>query len=187
VSTDQKEGDAHVTATRILWEHRIQRDRVGDCRGTLHLAGTPRSTTLGGLATAAHPAQLPLPRNGIPGPGRRIPDLPRAFATAAAFGDIVAAALAVLSLLSLQSAPGLLVAWIFNVWGSVDLMNAFYQANATGLSPGQLGATYFIPTLIVPLLLITHGLVFRVLLQHQQAPAMAQSRGQRSEIGGEYV
>jgi hypothetical protein len=101
------------------------------------------------------------------------PDLPRAFASAAAFGDIVAAALA---LLSLQSAPGLLIAWIFNVWGAVDLVNAFYQANATGLSPGQLGATYFIPTLVVPLLLITHGLAFRVLLQHQGVPAMRESR-----------
>jgi hypothetical protein len=68
------------------------------------------------------------------------------------------------------------MAWIFNGWGSVDLVNAFYQANATGLSPGQLGATYFIPTLIVPLLLITHALAFRLLLQHQQEPAMAQSR-----------
>ena len=120
-------------------------------------------------------------------PGVVSPDLPRAFATAAAFGDIVAAALALLSLLSLQSAPGLLIAWIFNVWGSVDLVNAFYQANATGLSPGQLGATYFIPTLIVPLLLITHGLAFRVLLQHQREPAMAQSRSRRSDRGGEYV
>ena len=107
-------------------------------------------------------------------PGVVSPDLPRASATAAAFGDIVAAALALLSLLSLRSAPGLLIAWIFNVWGSVDLVNAFYQANATGLSPGQLGATYFIPTLIVPLLLITHGLAFRVLLQHRQEPAIGQ-------------
>lgn len=120
-------------------------------------------------------------------PGVVSPDLPRAFASSAAFGDIVASALALLSLLSLRSAPGLLIAWIFNVWGSVDLVNAFYQANATGLTPGQLGATYFIPTLIVPLLLITHGLAFRVLLQHQQEPAMAQSRSQPSDIGGEYV
>jgi hypothetical protein len=105
-------------------------------------------------------------------PGVVSPDLPRAFATAAAFGDIIAAALALLSLLSLQSAAGLPIAWIFNVWGSVDLVNAFYRANATGLSPGQLGATYFIPTLIVPLLLITHGLMFRVLLQHQSRPAL---------------
>jgi hypothetical protein len=109
-------------------------------------------------------------------PGVVSPDLPRAFATSAAFGDIVAAALALLSLLSLQSAPGVLIVWIFNVWGSVDLVNGFYQANATGLSPGQFGATYFIPTLIVPLLLITHGLAFRVLLHRQQEPAIGQSR-----------
>jgi len=62
------------------------------------------------------------------------------------------------------------------VWGSVDLVNAFYQANATGLLPGQLGATYFIPTAIVPLLLMTHGLAFWILLQHQGEPAMRESR-----------
>ena len=45
------------------------------------------------------------------------------------------------------------------------LLNAFY-ANGAGLLAGQLGAAYFIPTAIVPLLLITHGLVFRVFLQH---------------------
>jgi hypothetical protein len=108
-------------------------------------------------------------------PGVVSPDLPHAFANSAAFGDIVAAALALLSLLLLRSALGPLIAWTFNVWGSVDLVNAFYQANATGLTPGQLGATYFVPTLIVPLLLITHSLAFRVLLQHQQEPAMGQS------------
>jgi hypothetical protein len=72
----------------------------------------------------------------------------------------------------------LLIAWIFNVWGSVDLVNAFYQANATGLTPGQLGATYFIPTVIVPLLLITHGLAFRVLLRINRS-----RRWRRAEAG----
>jgi hypothetical protein len=56
------------------------------------------------------------------------------------------------------------------------LLNAFYQANHAGLSAGQLGATYFIPTLIVPLLLITHGLTFRILLQHQTESAIRDSR-----------
>ena len=109
-------------------------------------------------------------------PGVVSPDLPWAFAASAALGDIVAAMLALLSLLFLRSRTGVLVAWIFNVWGSIDLVNAFYQANATGLSPGQLGATYFIPTLIVPLLLITHGLMFRVLLQHQSQAVMPGTR-----------
>ena len=109
-------------------------------------------------------------------PGVVSPDLPSAFATSAAFGDIIAAALALLTLLFLRSGPGVLLAWIFNIWGSVDLLNAFYQGNATGLSPGQLGAAYFIPTALVPLALITHGLAFRILLNHQEEPAMRESR-----------
>jgi hypothetical protein len=103
-------------------------------------------------------------------PGVVSPDLPSAFAHSAAYGDIIAATLALLSLLSLPRAAGVVMAWIFNLWGSADLLNAFYQANHSGLLAGQLAATYFIPTLIVPLLLITHGLAFRVLLQHQKSP-----------------
>jgi hypothetical protein len=104
------------------------------------------------------------------------PDLPPAFANSAAYGDIIAAMLALLSLISLPSTAGVVISWIFGLWGSADLFNAFYQANRTGLAPGQLGATYFIPTLIVPLLLITHGLTFRILLQHQNVPAVQESR-----------
>jgi len=104
-------------------------------------------------------------------PGVVLPDLPSAFARSAAYGDIIAAVLALLSLASLPSRAGFVVAWIFNLWGSADLLNAFYQANSAGLHPGQLGATYFIPTVLVPLLLITHGLVFRILLRPQNVSA----------------
>ena len=109
-------------------------------------------------------------------PGVVSPDLPSAFAHSAAYGDIGAAILALLALISLPSAAGVGIAWLFNVWGTADLFNAFYQANHTGLLAGQLGATYFIPTLIVPLLLITHGLAFRILLQHQNESVMRESR-----------
>jgi hypothetical protein len=95
------------------------------------------------------------------------PDLPPAFAHSAAYGDIIAAMLALLALISLPSAAGEVIAWIFNLWGFADLLNAFYQANHAGLLPGQLGATYVIPTVIVPLLLITHGLAFRILLRRE--------------------
>ena len=109
-------------------------------------------------------------------PGVVSPDLPPAFAHSAAYGDIIAAILAVLALTSLPSAAGVVIAWIFTLWGSADLLNAFYQANRAGLMPGQLGATYFIPTFAVPLLLITHGLAFRILLQHQDVSAVQESR-----------
>ncbi|HLV88318.1 MAG TPA: hypothetical protein VKV39_15130 [Candidatus Sulfotelmatobacter sp.] len=109
-------------------------------------------------------------------PGVVSPDLPSAFAHAAAYGDIVAAILAVLALTSLPSATGVVITWVFSVWGTADLFNAFYQANHAGLIAGQLGATYFIPTFIVPLLLVTHALAFRILLQRQDVSAVQPSQ-----------
>src|SRR5215813_8372572 len=109
-------------------------------------------------------------------PGVVSPDLPTAFAHPAAYGDIIAAILALGSLLLLPRAAGVAVAWIFSLWGSADILNAFYQANHAGLLAGQLGAAYFLPTLIVPLLMVTHVLGFRILLQHQPEPAMQEGR-----------
>ena len=103
-------------------------------------------------------------------PGVVSPDLPSSFAHAAGYGDIIAEILALISLLLLPSAAGVGLTWIFNVWGAVDILNGFYQANHAGLLAGQLGATFFLPTLIVPLLLVTHGLAFRILLQHERVP-----------------
>src|SRR5260370_25670463 len=100
-------------------------------------------------------------------PGVVSPDLPAAFAHSAAYGDIIAAILALLALISLPSASGVVIAWIFSLWGTADLFNAIYQANHAGLMAGQLGATNFIPTFVFPLLPITHGRRFLVLLQHQ--------------------
>jgi hypothetical protein len=105
-------------------------------------------------------------------PGVVSADLPAAFSHAAAYGDLIAATLAVLALLSLPRRAGVGIAWIFNLWGSADLLNAFYQASHAGLVPGQLGATYFLPTFAVPLLFITHVLAFRILVQRENGSAI---------------
>ena len=109
-------------------------------------------------------------------PGVVSPDLPSAFAHLDAYGDIIAATLALLALLSLPRAAGVVFAWIFNLWGSADLLDAFYQGNHAALIPGQLGAAYFIPTIVVPLMLITHAMAFRILLQHRREPEMLERR-----------
>lgn len=99
-------------------------------------------------------------------PGVVSPDLPDAFARPAAYGDLATAILALLALVTLRSGWGTILAWTFNIVGATDLLHAFYQGNHTGvgLAPGLQGAAYFIPTLLVPLLLVTHALVFRILL-----------------------
>ena len=113
-------------------------------------------------------------------PGVVSPDLPPAWALPAAYGDLVAAVLALLALTLLKSGLGIALVWVFNLWGSADLLYAFYQGNKIGLEPGQLGATFFIVTVLVPLLLITHGLVFRLLLRPNGSEA---SRNRRSLSG----
>jgi hypothetical protein len=100
-------------------------------------------------------------------PGVVSPDLPEGFARPAAYGDLATAILALLAIAASGTRPGTILVWIFNIVGTVDLLNAFYQANRLGLgiNPGLQGAAYFIPTVLVPLLLVTHILVFCILLR----------------------
>ena len=91
---------------------------------------------------------------------------------------LIAAVLALLALVILRSRLELPTVWLFNVWGSADLLYAFYQGNRVGLEPDQLGAAFYILTVLVPLLLITHVLVFRLLLQ--SAPTVAEHERSRS-------
>ena len=73
--------------------------------------------------------------------------------------------------LSRRSPWALPVSWVFNIWGAADLLFAFYQGARTQLDPGALGAAFFIVTAIVPPLLLTHALIFRVLTKHSHAAA----------------
>jgi hypothetical protein len=148
-----------IVAVRYVWPQLRHRQRAEALRPLLVL----HSFRFEGLAFLV--------------PGVVSPDLPAAFAHSAAYGDFIAATLAMLTLLLLPRGTGVVLAWIFNLWGSADLLNAFYQAGASGLLAGQMGAAYFIPTVFVPLLLITHALVFRILLQRSnQSVAEASPR-----------
>ena len=104
-------------------------------------------------------------------PGVVSPDLPTAFSKAAGYGDFIAAVLALAALFLLPRKAGLATVWLFNLWGTGDLLFAFFEGNRSGLMAGQLGAMYFIPTFFVPLALITHGMIFRILLERPHEPA----------------
>jgi hypothetical protein len=99
-------------------------------------------------------------------PGLVSPNLPASFATFAAYWDLATGVLAMLALLTVRIRP---LFWLFvagfNLVGMLDLILDYYHAVRVGLPElaGQLGAAYFLPTVIVPLLLITHVLGFRIL------------------------
>jgi hypothetical protein len=104
-------------------------------------------------------------------PGVVAASLPRAFAAPVAYGDLVAAILAVIATLALYGGRSwaIPVVWVFNVWGALDLLLGFYQGEiGVRIEPGSLGAAYFIPTVFVPALLIIHGLTFWLLLRKSQ-------------------
>jgi hypothetical protein len=104
-------------------------------------------------------------------PGVVAASLPRAFAAPVAYGDLVAAILAVIATLALYGGRSwaIPVVWLFNVWGALDLLVGFYQGEiGVRIEPGSLGAAYFIPTVFVPALLIIHGLTFWLLLRKSQ-------------------
>ncbi len=89
--------------------------------------------------------------------------LPHSFAVTAAYGDLVSGLLALLVLLALRHgwAGTLALVWVFNIVGTVDLLNALRHADAVP----HLGASWYIPTFWVPVLLTTHFMIFARLLR----------------------
>ena len=102
--------------------------------------------------------------------------LPASFAPFAAYWDFATGVLALLALLATRIRP---LFWTFtvafNVVGIADLLLDYYHAVRTGLPliAGQLGATYAIPILYVPALMITHVVAFYLLLRPQPHASLA--------------
>ncbi len=96
-------------------------------------------------------------------PGVVAQPLPAAFAIPAAYGDLVTGVLALLALVTLRTgwAGALALVWLFNIVGTVDLLNALRHVN---VAPA-FGAAWYIPTFLVPLLLVTHFMIFVRLLR----------------------
>jgi len=102
--------------------------------------------------------------------------LPVGFATFAAYGDFATGVLAMLALLTARIRP---LFWLFvvafNVVGAVDIIVDYYHGIQVGLAPlaGELGATYAIPIIYVPILMITHVIAFYLLVRSLPRAARA--------------
>ena len=103
-------------------------------------------------------------------PGVVGPNLPAGFAVFAAYWDLATGVLAILALLTVRIRP---LFWLFvvafNLVGMIDLILDYYHAVQVGLPAlaGQLGVTYAIPIIYVPVLMITHVVAFYLLLRPQ--------------------
>jgi hypothetical protein len=113
-------------------------------------------------------------------PGVVSPDLPASWSTVAAYGDFATGLLAMLALLTVRIRPlfwSFVVA--FNIVGTADLIGDYYQAIRLDLpaQAGLFGATYWIPIIYVPLLMITHVAAFYLLARPRLNAAAARARG----------
>ena len=96
--------------------------------------------------------------------GGTFPGMPQQFAYPAAFGDLGTAilALAAIPLVLRSSAFAKPAVWVFNIFGTLDLLDAITLATIYN-APATMGPAYWIPAFWVPLLLVTHYVTFVVL------------------------
>jgi hypothetical protein len=99
-------------------------------------------------------------------PGAVLTGIPLQFAYPAAMGDLVAAVLALTAIAALvrQARHAMLVVWVFNIEGTLDLISAILLATLYDAAP-LMGPAYWIPAFWVPALIVTHYIAFVVLLR----------------------
>jgi hypothetical protein len=90
--------------------------------------------------------------------------MPPQFAYPAAFGDLITAILAFAAIPFVLRGSRLAkpAVWIFNIVGTVDLLDAITLATIYN-APVTMGPAYWIPAFWVPLLLVTHYVTFVLL------------------------
>ena len=97
------------------------------------------------------------------------PSIPPGFASGTALGDLVATTLALVAAVMVRTEKkgGVAAAWIFNIVGLADAL----RNCAVGMlarAPLHMGAAVLIPAFGVPLLLVSHVLIFQVLIEHRR-------------------
>ena len=96
--------------------------------------------------------------------GATFPGMPLQFAYPAAFGDLITAilAFAAIPFVLRDSTLAKPAVWIFNIFGTLDLLTAITTATIYN-APVAMGPAYWIPAFWVPLLLVTHYVIFVLL------------------------
>lgn len=95
-------------------------------------------------------------------PGVVAPSMPSSFSGVAAYGDLAAGLLALLALVAVRQRWSVMIplVWLFNIVGALDLANALSHIEVVP----HFQSAWYIPTFLVPLLLVTHFMMFARLL-----------------------
>jgi len=106
-------------------------------------------------------------------PGLVSSELPSAFAVPTAYGDVTAAALALVALAALRYESGTAVPllWLFNTVGILDLVYANISTFRDHVDPAFLGVSYYLAVLNVPAMVVVHVMIFVYLLRDARASA----------------
>jgi hypothetical protein len=96
------------------------------------------------------------------------------FAVPSAYGDLLVSVLALAAIAALRANARFAIplVWIFSLVGVVDFINGFARG-LTFVAPGDFGATYFIPMVVVPPLMVSHFLIIARLRIGAANPARA--------------
>jgi len=99
-------------------------------------------------------------------PGMVDAKIPREVLFNTAYGDLIAAALALSAVVALMNnwRVGVVMAWVFNIWGFVDLLGAVRTLLQVNLPSYNLGPIWFIYTYYAPMVIVSHVLIFWILL-----------------------
>lgn len=100
-------------------------------------------------------------------PGMVDSKLPRDMLSNTAYGDLIAAALAIASIFALRSDSRVAIplVWLFSIWGFVDMLSALRGVLQVNLPSFDLGTFWYIYTFYAPVVLISHLLIFAILFK----------------------
>jgi hypothetical protein len=100
-------------------------------------------------------------------PGGTYAGIPSQFAYPAAFGDLIAAllALAAIPFVAREMPAARVMIWMFTIEGTLDLAAAITLATLYGAAP-FMGPAYWIPAFWVPALLVTHYIAFVIVWKY---------------------
>ena len=97
------------------------------------------------------------------------PKLPREFLSSAAYGDLLAAALALASIFALRSNWRVAVplVWVTNTWGFVDLLNGVRGVLQLNVPSFNLATFWYVYTFYAPLVVVSHLMIFWILIKRR--------------------